>query len=139
MNVVYNCHIPEVMGYPEQGYCFRRGDEAFLMWRGYFDDLMRAMWTVYAYDPDPEGPDGPNISQVPLLREWNEESVVGAYAPFLVSDPGRMALAFQAAVAALGRTGPCLKDSSTHGEALAGFLAQAAVAGLSVSVEEWWD
>ena len=30
MNVVYDCHIREVMGYAERGYCFLRGDDALL-------------------------------------------------------------------------------------------------------------
>ena len=138
MNIVYNCHIPEVMGYPERGYCFRRGDDAFLMWGGYFYDLMQAMWTVYGYVLDPERPYGPNFREVPLLQAWNEGGV-GADTPFIVFDPGTLAHAYRSAVAALGQRGPCLEGSSIHGEALVGFLTQAASDGLAVSVEEWWD
>ncbi|MBA4189501.1 MAG: hypothetical protein C0467_16050 [Planctomycetaceae bacterium] len=138
MNVVYNCHIPEVMGYPEKGYCFSRGEDAFLMWGGYFYDLMQAMWTVYGRELDAERPDAPNLTQVPILAEWNTGNI-GSSAPFLLSEPGKMAIAFREAVAALGRAQPHLEESPIHGVALAEFLEQAATAGQWVCLEEWWD
>jgi hypothetical protein len=52
-----------------------RGDDAFLMWRGYFDEIMRATWRVYGWEPDPEEPGQPNLDQVPLLRTWNENRI----------------------------------------------------------------
>ena len=138
MNVVYDCHIPEVMGYAERGYCFRRGEDALLMWEGYFSDLMHAMWTLYGWEPDLDEPSAPNLGQVPLLREWNEEGWMGTDGPLLITGLGATANAFREAVAELRRAGLNLAESPQHGEALAGFLEQAVATGQAVSVEEWW-
>src|SRR5262245_28376362 len=119
LNVVYDCHIPEVMGYPEQGYCFRRGDEVLLMWSGYFNDLMQAMWTVYGWLPDAMDAESPNLDQVPFLRQWNEQGEIGPE-PLLITEVA--VRAFSAAVAELKRVGSNLPDSARHGEALVGFL-----------------
>jgi hypothetical protein len=138
VNVVYNCHIPEIMGYPERGYCFRRDGDAFLMWEGYFSDLMHAMWTVYGWEPNPDDPDHPNLGQVPLLREWNEQGWIGSDLPYSIPELPAAVRAVRTAVAELARVGPNLAESLQHGEALAVFLEQAVAARQSVSVEEWW-
>jgi hypothetical protein len=135
---MYNRHVSEVMGYPERGYCFRRGEDVFLMWDGYFDDLMRAMWTLYGYEPDPDDPDHPNLGQVPLLREWNEQSWIGTRGPFQIAELPATVHAVRDAVTELGRRGPNIAESPQHGEALATYLEQAVATGQAVSVEEWW-
>lgn len=138
MNVVYDCHIREIMGYPERGYCFRRGDDALLIWDGYFSDLMSGMWKVYGYVFDPDEPDHPHLDQVPLLVEWNERGWFGKDGPLPIQDPPAAARAFRDAVARLRRVGTNLPESPQHGEALAAFLEQAAASGLPVGVEEEW-
>jgi hypothetical protein len=138
VNVVYDCHIPEVMGYPERGYCFRRGGDALLMWDGYFSDLMDGMWRVYGWEFDPDEPDRPQLGQVPLLRAWNEQGWIGTDGPLPITELPATVRAFRDAVAELRRAGPNLAESPQHGEALAAFLEQAVAAGQAVSVEEWW-
>ena len=138
MNVVYDCHIPEMMGYAERGNCFRRGDDALLLWDGYFSDLMSGMWSVYGYEFDPDEPSHPHLDQVPLLREWNEQGTIGTHGPLLIAELPATARAFRDAVAELRRVGPNWAESPQHGEALATFLEQAVGACLVVSVEEQW-
>jgi hypothetical protein len=136
--VVFDCHIPEVMGYAERGDCFRRGDDILVMWDGYFRDLMSGMWTVYGWDFDPDQPDHPHLDQVPLLREWNEQGRIGTHGPLPIGNLPATARAFRDAVAELRRGGPGLAESPQHGEAPAEFLEQAVAAGRAVSVEEQW-
>jgi hypothetical protein len=138
VNVVYNCHIPEVMGYAERGYCFRRGDDALFLWDGYFSDLMSGMWRVYGYEFDPDEPSHPHLDLVPMLREWNEQGTIGAHGPLLIAELPATARAFRDTVAELRRAGAKLADSPQHGEALAAFLERAAGACLMVTVEERW-
>lgn len=138
MNVVYDCHIPEILGYYERGYRFLRGDDALIMWDGYFEDLMSGMWTVYGYEFDSDEPDHPNLEQVPLLRAWNEQGWIGTDGPLPIAELPATARAFRDAVAELRRRGPNLAESPRHGEALADFLEQAAATGRTVSVEEQW-
>src|SRR5688572_17490201 len=114
------------MGYAERGYCFRRSDDALLMWDGYFSELMHGMWTVYGWELDPAESDHPNLEQLPLLREWNEQGWIGTDAPLVIAELSATAQAFRAAAVELRRVGPNLPKSPEHGEALAAFLAQAA-------------
>lgn len=137
MNVVYDCHIPEVMGYAERGYCFRRGNDALLMWEGYFNDLMHAMWKVYGWEYNPDDPRHPHLDQVPLLREWNA-GWIGSEGPLTIPELSATAWAFRDAVKKLECTGPNLAESPRHGEVLADFLEQATATGQPVSIEEWW-
>ena len=125
MKVVYNCHIPEVMGYANRGYCFRRGDEAFLIWEGYFSDLM-AMWSVYWV----------NLTQVPLLGDWNDQRI--ADGPVSFKELPATVRAFRESVDELRKTGGMLDESPQHGDFLVNFLEEASEKGQSVSVEEWW-
>ncbi len=136
MNVVYDCHIPEMLGYPERGYCFRRGGDAFLVWDGYFNDLMHAMWAVYGWEPGADDPAHPHLGLVPLLRRWNEGEI--GRAPLLIPELPATARALKDACVELRRVGPNLAESPQHGEALAAFLELAVATGQSVSVEEWW-
>lgn len=136
MNVVYDCHIPQVMGYPEPGYCFLRGDNALLMWEGFFSDLMRGMWAVYGLEFDPDEPDHPHIDQVPLLREWNALGEIDG-GPRSVAEVRATARAIREAVAELRRVGSNLAETPRHGEALAAFLELAAKDGQTVQVREW--
>lgn len=138
MNVVYDCHIREVMGSPECGYCFRCGDDALLMWSGYFEDLMHGMWTVYGWEFDADKPDHPHLDQVPLLRSWNEASAIGTNGPLPIAELPATARAFRDVIEELQRAGPNLAESPRHGEALAEFLERAVVAGQPVSIEEQW-
>jgi hypothetical protein len=137
LNVVYDCRIPEVMGYPERGYCFCRGGDALLMWSGYFSDLMYGMWALYGWESDPDDPDHPCLDQVPLLREWSEHWI-GTHGPLPIAELPTTARAFRDAMTELQRAGPNHAESLEHGEALAAFLEQAVADGLPVSVEEWW-
>jgi hypothetical protein len=137
VNVVYNCHIPETMGYPERGYCFHHAENGFLMWKCYFDDLMRAMWRVYGWEFHPDEPDHPHLLQVPLLRDWNEGGI-SADGPTPIEAVAATAHAFRDALAELRRSGPELAESVEHGEALAAFLEQANATAQSVSIEEFW-
>jgi hypothetical protein len=137
MQIVYDCHVREVMGYPQRGYCFRRGDDALLMGDGYFSDIMHAMWRIYGWESDPDEPDQPNLLQVPFLREWNAHGV-GTHGPIQIAELATTAQAFRCAVAELRRTGSHLAESPQHGEALADFFEQAVGTDQSVSIEEWW-
>ena len=138
MNVVYDCHIPEMMGYAERGYCFRRGDDALIMWDGYFSDLMRGMWSVYGWELDPDEQGHPHMGQVPLLREWSEKGCVGTNGQLAIAELSATARAFREAVAELRHASHNLAESPQHGEALAAFLEQAVAAGQAVNVEEQW-
>jgi hypothetical protein len=138
VNVVYNCHIPDVMGYPERGYCFCSGNDAFLMWDGYLSDLMYAMWRVYGWEPDPDDPAHPHLDQVPLLREWNENGLKCTHGPMTIAELKATARAVRDAQAELNRAGPNLAESPRHGDALAAFLEQAAASDREVSVEVQW-
>jgi len=135
VNVLYDCHLSEVMGYPERNYCFRRSNDALLMWEGYFNDLMTAMWSLYGWKFDPDEPASPNFDQVPLLRAWNE-GTIGKVDPQNVGELEATIRAFRAAVAELARRAPDRSDSARHGAALAEFMEQAVFAGQSVTVQE---
>jgi len=138
LNVVYDCRIREVMGYPEPGYCFRRGDDAFLMWSGYLNNLMEGMWEIYGCEFDPDDPEHPHLGQVPLLQTWNETNYIGSHGPLTIMELPATARAFREARAELRQAGPNLFDSLRHGEALATFLEIAVKTKQAVSVEEWW-
>lgn len=135
MRVVYDCYVPEVMGYPQRGYRFQRGDDVFLMSEGCLSEIMGALWSVCGWEPDPDEPNQPNLSHVPLLVEWNDCGTIGTQGPIQILELASTARAFQNV---LGELQSARSSSPQHAEALVRFLEQAVTSEQSVSVEEWW-
>jgi hypothetical protein len=129
LNIVYDCHVPEVAGHPECAYRFLRGEDAFLMWSGYFDELMRSMWAIYGWEEE--------LGKVPLLRDWNEGRL-DIQSPLQISALMVTANALRKVVAGLRQVGSSLLGSPAHGESLAAFFEQAVAEGQVVTIDQWW-
>ncbi len=138
MNVIYNCFTAETRFTADRGYRFLRGDDAFLMWSGYFDNLMDVMFEVYRYEPDPNNPQHRNIDLVPLLRAELEEGWIGTDGPVTIMELANTVRALSDAIARLGQTTPCLPESPQHGQALVKFLNKAIIMELPATIEEIW-
>ncbi len=133
MLVAHDCWSRFQNLYPERGYRISRGGvEAFLIWDGYFNELMRAM----SDDPVTLERDEP----LPLFRDWIERRGCFGNGDLASNYPDTgdiadaMRSARRCAVAAVAE--PMMPDPDA--DAFLRFLGHAAAENQELVFEEWW-
>jgi hypothetical protein len=134
MKVVHDCWSFIQTPWPERGYRLSRGgNEAFLIWEGYWDELMRSASELCAAG---------ELDYIPILREWTEclgcFDITNEDSPSRFDDAAGVAATIRQARQRLRQSQEQPMMPEEDYAALQRLLDTAIAEGQQIVIEEWW-